>query len=100
MPEPLPTISSTVRRPPELQFFRDISEENAPLDAIMLGEIEPTLNGGTLDMAYAIAEFVVRREAEVSASCDPSAQEGHALMADLARMMEFLFITSPNSGVS
>lgn len=89
---------AVVRRPPELQFFGTTGGQYAALDAVVAQNVDPLATAGTLDAAYSVADFIVRRESEVSSSGNEAAQDGFEVLTDMARMFEFLFMTSPAAG--
>lgn len=85
----LSTLVTVVRRPPELLFQPTITH-GVSFEEVALKKMDPILNVDTDNLAFHVAELVVRRENEVVNSGDLGAQKGLYVMSEMARMFEHL----------
>jgi hypothetical protein len=90
-PETLVTRVSAVLQPWNLESSEAVS---GAIRAEVAGEIEHLGQMTTAQLAWAVAECVVARQKEVSASGDPAAQQGLHDLSTLARMFEHLFLAT------
>lgn len=91
-PEHLATVAMVVRRPPELQFGPGLDAKTPHIEQLVLDELDPVLHRTTGELAYSVAELVIRREPEVTASEDPSGRAGLANLGEMVRMFEHLSV--------
>ena len=85
------------RRPPKLRLKSGTNTSS--VDA--LSEIPgPAATGETSDIAYQIAEFIIRRKEVVDESEDLGAHRGLAAMERMCRMFEHVFVAGTAPGRS
>ncbi|WP_299285122.1 hypothetical protein [uncultured Tateyamaria sp.] len=94
-PETFTTMITTVLQPWAIESEETVS---GPLRDFVAQELETLGAMTTGQMAWAVAELVVARQAEVLGSGDPAAQDGLLSLGELARMFEHVFMA--NSGTS
>jgi len=83
---------SLTRRPPKLTVNGIQKRTTSSFDEVLLEEIRPVSGVTTGELAYSVAELVIRREKELSETGDDHVKEGLATLLELARMFEHLAI--------
>lgn len=76
------------RRPPKLPLARSLGADW--LDAVA-DVSSPTASAETAEVAYQIAEFIIRRKEEIEQSSDLGPRRGLAVMERICRMFEHVF---------
>ncbi len=88
----LSRLKTATRRPPALRLSLQGASRSDVLEKIFLPEIVRIAETETAEFAFAVAELAWRLEAQIAATLDEGAQEGHAVLSKAARMYEHLFI--------
>ncbi|NJM81728.1 MAG: hypothetical protein HC844_03855 [Tabrizicola sp.] len=88
----LSRLRTTTRRPPELRLSLHGTAKNDGLDEVLLPEVARIAETETTEFAFAVAELAWRLEGQIAATDDDGAKEGHAVLSQIARMYEHLFI--------
>ncbi len=94
-PETFTVMVTTVLQPWAIESEETVS---GALRNFVAPELEQLGSLTTGQLAWAVADLVVARQAEVLALGDPEAQQGLANLAEQARMFEHVFLA--NSGTA
>ena len=82
---------SVQRQPPRMRLRRPGSLDAADeLSALVLAR--PVANKETAELAYVVAEMIVRRKAEVEGSGNLGARRGMAALEKMCRMFEHIYV--------
>lgn len=84
------SLSEIIRRPPELQFGPSLDTKTAHFEDILLSALDPVSARTTGDLAYDVAELLIRRESEIRRSEDPSGLPGLKDLEETVRMYAHL----------
>lgn len=95
-PETFTTMLNMVLQPWAIESEETVS---GALRDFVADELDMLGEMNTGQMAWAVAELVVARQAEVLGSGDPGAQSGLVNLGDLARMFEHVFVANSGNSV-
>ena len=84
------SLSAVIRRPPELQFGPGLDTKTAHFEDILLSALDPVSARTTGDLAYDVAELLIRRETEIRSSEDTSGLPGLEDLEETVRMYAHL----------
>ena len=82
------------RRPPKLQLQGHKSRDGYIAELSSIVAANPVASKETADLAYQVAELVVRRQAAVQGSGDAKALAGLKTLDRMARMFEHIYLLS------
>jgi hypothetical protein len=89
---------TVTRRPPALRVQPSLATEASRLDSLLLPEVKRIAATETAEFAFSVAELALRLEKRVKASSDRGAKEGHAVLSEMARIYEHLFVLQTGPG--
>lgn len=82
------------RRPPKLNLKARGSQAKILSEATAAATVNPVASKETADLAYQIAELVMRRQDAILSSGDPNAIEGLKSLDRMVRMFEHIYLLS------
>jgi len=86
-------LNTITRRPIELRSLRlGVTADAVPLPATIKPLIKEIATSETPEFAFRVAELAYRLEASGDAEQDPKAAEGLAVLQDMTRMYEHIFV--------
>jgi hypothetical protein len=91
-------LNTVTRRPPALHLRPTLAAEANGLDALLLPEVKRIAATETAEFAFSVAELALRLEKRVKASSDQGAKDGLAVLSEMARMYEHLFVLQAGHG--
>lgn len=86
-------LHTITRRPLELRSLRTgVTEDAIPMPAPARPLIKDIATTETPEFAFRVAELAYRLEADVTVANDPKAAEGLAVLQEMTRMYEHIFV--------